>query len=318
MNDHIKNLETEILSDNWYTLKKITFDYLKKDGTWQSQQREAYDRGNGATILLYNKETQHVILTRQFRMPTYVNGNESGMMIEACAGLLDNDNPEDCIRKETEEETGYKLSEVKKIFEAYMSPGSVTEILYFFVAAYTKEMKENEGGGADETEELEVLELPFEEAISMMHNGEIKDAKTIMLLQYAQINQPDGLIAFLTASESANKVLNRASINGCGNGVSGLVVAIKTVYIPAFRPNCMSDNLLPAIRLLEKSMSGNCSFACKAMPWFGLRFGLLSSRSVQKNILIDTSATYCRPGISHIEVNIIKIVQRHQAFPTPF
>src|SRR6476469_2250833 len=133
MNQNIKNLKTEILSDNWYTLKKVTYEYLKKDNSLQIQNREAYDRGNGATILLYNKEQKTVILTKQFRLPTYINGNETGMLIEACAGLLDKDNTEDCIRRETEEETGYKVSQVEKIFEAYMSPGSVTELIYFFI-----------------------------------------------------------------------------------------------------------------------------------------------------------------------------------------
>jgi GDP-mannose pyrophosphatase NudK len=190
MNDNIKITDTSILSNNWYTLKKVTFDYLKKDGQWQTQNREAYDRGNGATILLYNKDLKTVVLTRQFRMPTYINGNETGMLIEACAGLLDKDNPEDCIRRETEEETGYKLSHVQKVFEAYMSPGSVTEILYFFVAEYTNDMKMTEGGGLEhDQEDIEVLELPFEEAIRMVDSGAIKDAKTIMLLQYAQIHK---------------------------------------------------------------------------------------------------------------------------------
>lgn len=187
--NNIKILKTEILSDNWYTLNKITYEYLKKDGSIETQSREAYDRGNGATILLYNTEKKTVILTEQFRMPTYINGNSSGMLIEACAGLLDQDNPEDCIRRETEEETGYKVSDVKKVFEAYMSPGSVTEILYFFIAAYTKEMKVNDGGGLDhEQENIEVLELPIEKAMEMIKTGEIKDGKTIMLLQYIKLN----------------------------------------------------------------------------------------------------------------------------------
>src|SRR5580765_5540655 len=184
MNQNIKILKTEILSDNWYTLKKVTYEYLKKDNSLQIQTREAYDRGNGATVLLYNKEQNTVILTRQFRLPTFINGNSSGMLIEACAGLLDKDNPEDCIRRETEEETGYRITDVRKIFEAYMSPGSVTEILYFFIASYDKSMKIHEGGGiADEEENIEVLELPFRQAMDMIENGEIKDAKTIMLLQ---------------------------------------------------------------------------------------------------------------------------------------
>ena len=188
MNQRVKNVKTEVLSDNWYTLRKVTYDFLKKNGEWQTQNREAYDRGNGATILLYNRSRGTVILTRQFRMPTFLNGNESGLLIEACAGLLDLDNPEDCIRRETEEETGYKITEVRKVFEAYMSPGSVTEILYFFVAEYEESQKVNEGGGlAHDQEDIEVLELPFEKALKMIESGEVKDGKTIMLLQYAKI-----------------------------------------------------------------------------------------------------------------------------------
>jgi GDP-mannose pyrophosphatase NudK len=190
MISNIEILKTEMLSDNWYFLRKITYSYQKKDGTKITQSREAYDRGNGATILLYNKEQQTVILTRQFRLPTFVNGNETGMLIETCAGLLDKDNPEDCIRRETEEETGYKITEVRKVFEAYMSPGSVTEILYFFVAEYSKAMKVNDGGGVEHEEEnIEVLELTFSNAMNMMKSGEIKDGKTIMLLQYIALHQ---------------------------------------------------------------------------------------------------------------------------------
>ena len=188
-NNKVRNIEREILSDNWYTLNKYTFEYLKPDGSWESQQREAYDRGNGAAILLYNTKKGTVVLTRQFRMPTYVNGNDDGMMIEVCAGLLDGDNPADCVRKETEEETGYKISNVKKVMQPYMSPGSVTEILYLFVGEYDDSMKVSEGGGAeDETENIEVLELGFEAALEMISTGEIIDAKTIMLLQYAKLN----------------------------------------------------------------------------------------------------------------------------------
>lgn len=190
MNNKVKNLTTEILSDNWYTLKKVSYDYLKSNGTWQGQTREAYDRGNGAAILLYNKEQKTVILTKQFRLPTYINGNETGMMIEVCAGLLDKDNPEDCVRREAEEETGYKVSHVRKVFETYMSPGSVTEILYLFIAEYNLSMKINDGGGIDhEQEDIEVLEFPITQAISMIETGEIKDAKTIMLLQYLQLQK---------------------------------------------------------------------------------------------------------------------------------
>jgi GDP-mannose pyrophosphatase NudK len=188
MNERIKIKKEEILSNNWYTLKKITFDFTKKNGTTQTLSREAYDRGNGATILLYNKTQQTVILTKQFRLPTFINGNTDGMLIEACAGLLDLDNAEVAIRRETEEETGYKITNVTKIFEAYMSPGSVTEILHFFVAEYSKEEKIFEGGGLED-EDIEVLELPFEEAYSMIDSGEIKDGKTIMLLYHAKLKK---------------------------------------------------------------------------------------------------------------------------------
>jgi GDP-mannose pyrophosphatase NudK len=189
-NPKIKITKNELLSDNWYTLRKITYEYQKKDGHTETQMREVYDRGNGAVILLYNKSNKSVTLTRQFRMPTYLNGNENGMMIEACAGLLDTENAEECIIRETEEETGYQINDVRKVFEVYMSPGSVTEIIYFFVGEYTNDMKINAGGGLDaEQENIEVLEIPFDKALQMVATGEIKDAKTIMLLQYAQINK---------------------------------------------------------------------------------------------------------------------------------
>ena len=187
-NGSIKDVEKKLLSDNWYTLNKYSYKYQKPDGTWETQHREAYDRGNGAAILLYNSEKRTVVLTRQFRMPTYVNGNEDGMMIEICAGLLDGDDPADCVRKETEEETGYKITNVQKVFQTYMSPGSVTEILYLFVGEYDDSMKVSDGGGADdETENIEVLELDFNDAMKMVASGEIKDAKTIMLLQHAKL-----------------------------------------------------------------------------------------------------------------------------------
>ncbi|MCE3074212.1 GDP-mannose pyrophosphatase NudK [Chryseobacterium gwangjuense] len=187
-NPKIKIKNTEILSDNWYTLKKVTFSIEKKDGNEEVQSREAYDRGNGAVILLYNITHKTIILTKQFRLPTYINGNSDGMLIEACAGLLDNNQPEECIKRETEEETGYKISQVKKIFEAYMSPGSVTEILHFFIAEYSNEMKITDGGGLEEEgENIEVLELLFEEALNLIDKGDIKDAKTIMLIQYLRL-----------------------------------------------------------------------------------------------------------------------------------
>lgn len=187
-NNRVKNLKKELLSDNWYRLDKVTYDFQLEDGHWQTQTREAYDRGNGATILLYNKPKQTVILTRQFRLPTYLNGNQTGFLIEACAGLLDKNNPEDCIKKEAEEETGYRISKIEKVFEAYMSPGSVTEILYFFIAEYAENMKISNGGGIlEEQENIEALELPFKTALEMILTGEIRDGKTIMLLQYLKI-----------------------------------------------------------------------------------------------------------------------------------
>ncbi len=192
MNPKVRNMQVCVLSDNWYTLNKVDFEYLNNQNIWEKQSREAYDRGNGAVVLLYNIQKKTVILTRQFRMPTYLNKNPDGMMIEACAGLLDENDPETAIIKEIEEETGYEITQVEKIFESYMSPGSVTEILHFFIASYTEEQKFSEGGGsADETENIEVLELQFEEALKQVKAGKIKDAKTIMLLQYAQINLGD-------------------------------------------------------------------------------------------------------------------------------
>jgi GDP-mannose pyrophosphatase NudK len=188
MSERIIIKEIKVLSDNWYTLRKATFDFLKKDGTWQTQERECYDRGNGAAILLYNKVQKTVILVRQFRMPTFLNGNTEGLLIEVPAGLLDAMNPEECIRKEVEEETGYQVTHVKKIFTAFMSPGAVTEILHFFVAEYDAHQKIYEGGGLEhEQEEIEVIEIPFSDALKMIESGEIRDGKTIMLLQYAAL-----------------------------------------------------------------------------------------------------------------------------------
>lgn len=189
-NEDVKIKKTEILSDNWYTLKKITFDYKGNDSQWQTQEREAYDRGNGAAILLYNTKRRTVVLTKQFRMPTYINGNDSGMMIEVCAGMLDDANAEERIRKEAEEETGYRLERVEKVFKAYMSPGAVTEILHYFIAEYNADMKISEGGGlAEEQENIEVIELDFDVAYEMIASGAIVDAKTILLLQYAKIQR---------------------------------------------------------------------------------------------------------------------------------
>lgn len=185
----LKNISSKLLSDNYYILKKITFDYLLKNGKWVTQSREVYNRGDGAGILLYNKEKQTVILTKQFRMPTYMNGNADGMLVEVCAGMLDEDDPITCIIRETEEETGFRVANVKKIYEAYSSPGVMTEKMHFFIGEYTDAMKVSEGGGLDsEHEDIEVLELPFKEAIEMLNSGQIIDTRTIVLLQYAQLN----------------------------------------------------------------------------------------------------------------------------------
>ena len=189
MNDKINILKTEVLADNWYTLKKITYEYLDKKDKWQTQTREVFDRGNGAAILLYNITERKIILTRQFRLPAFVNGSNTGMLIEACAGLLDDESPEDGIRRETEEETGYKIKEITKVFKAYMSPGAVTEILYFFIAEYSADMKVGEGGGLEkEHENIEVIEMHIDEAMDMIDKEEIIDAKTIMLLQYIKLH----------------------------------------------------------------------------------------------------------------------------------
>lgn len=187
MTTAVEVLRTEVLSDNWYVLRKVTFRMRKRDGSWEVQSREAYDRGNGATILLYDRARRRVVLTRQFRLPTYVNGNASGMLIEACAGLLDADDPETCIVREAFEETGYEIQNARKVMEAYMSPGSVTEILHFFVAEYSRAQRVSDGGGVEE-EDIEVLELSFDDALAGVASGEIRDAKTIMLLQYAALH----------------------------------------------------------------------------------------------------------------------------------
>jgi len=177
--------QVQVLADDWGVLKKTTFDYMRGDGRWETHSRETYDRGNGATILLYNRARKTVLLTRQFRLPAYVNGHH-GMLIEACAGLLDADNPETAIKRETQEETGYAVAAPRKIFEAFMSPGSVTERLAFFVAEYEPDAHAN-GGGVD-GEDIDVLEPTLDEALAMVASGEIADGKTIMLLQHAKLH----------------------------------------------------------------------------------------------------------------------------------
>ena len=188
VSDRIRVRDVRLLSDNWYVLKATTFDWRRADGTWQTQSRETYDRGNGAALLPYNLAARTVVLTRQFRYPAYVNGHDD-LLVEAPAGLLDDATPEERIRAEVEEETGYRLGAICKIFECFMSPGSVTEKLHFFVAEYDAAMRVGDGGGLEsEGEEIGVLELPFDEAMAMIERGEIADAKTIILLQYAALN----------------------------------------------------------------------------------------------------------------------------------
>jgi ADP-ribose pyrophosphatase len=187
--DRVRIVESITLSDDWYSLKKVTFDFLRRDGTWQRQSRETYDRGNGATILLHNRHTGNVVLTRQFRMPVFVNGHD-GMLIEAAAGLLDMATPEERIRLEAEEETGYRVSNIRKVFEAYMSPGSVTEKLYFYLGEYDASTRVDDGGGIEEEgEDLEVLEMPLGTALQLVKSGEIVDGKTIMLLQHLALSE---------------------------------------------------------------------------------------------------------------------------------
>jgi nudix-type nucleoside diphosphatase (YffH/AdpP family) len=189
MADKIALNDIQMLSEEHFTLKNVSYNVKKRDGSWEKQTREVYDHGNGVTALLYNKEKGTVVLTRQFRVGSYINGNPDGRLIEACAGILEDDTPEKAMLREIEEETGYKITDVKKIFEVYMSPGAVSEILHFYLAPYTQDQKTSSGGGLEEEqEEIEVLEMPFDEAYGLIETGEIKDAKTIMLLQYAKIN----------------------------------------------------------------------------------------------------------------------------------
>jgi nudix-type nucleoside diphosphatase (YffH/AdpP family) len=188
VSDRIRVHNVRVLSDNYATLKATTFEWRRADGEWQTQHRETYDRGNGATLLPYNLARRTVVLVRQFRYPAYVNGYDD-LLIEAAAGLLENETPEIRIRAEIEEETGYRLGEIRKVFEAFMSPGAVTEKLHFFVAEYESKMRVGSGGGlASESEDIEVLELPIDQGLAMIGTGHIADAKTIMLLQYAALN----------------------------------------------------------------------------------------------------------------------------------
>ncbi len=187
----IENIKKEVLSDAWYTLYRYRYRYLRTDGRWDTQEREVYDRGNGAAVLLYDPDRRKVLLTRQFRMPTYVNGNPSGLLTEACAGLLDGQDPQQAILDEIREETGYQVPKVEKVLEAYSSPGAVTETLHYFLARYSPEMKTSRGGGLEsESEDIELLEVSYGEALQSVKGGSIRDAKTLILLQYAALFGP--------------------------------------------------------------------------------------------------------------------------------
>ncbi|MCS2170711.1 GDP-mannose pyrophosphatase NudK [Scandinavium sp. TWS1a] len=185
MSFNIEIIKDKVLSENYFVLRNITYDLTRKDGEIVRHKREVYDRGNGATILLYNPQKKTVVLVRQFRVATWVNGNADGRLIETCAGLLDDDEPEACIRKEAVEETGYQVDDVRKVFELYMSPGGVTELVHFFVAEYHDNLRANAGGGVED-EDIDVLEMPFERALAMVKSGEIRDGKAVILLQYLQ------------------------------------------------------------------------------------------------------------------------------------
>ncbi len=189
-NPRVRVRDVELLSHNWYVLRATTFDYQHRDGTWTTERRETYDRGNGATVLLYDRQRRTVVLTRQFRVPAYVNGHADGILIETAAGLLDTDDPETAIRREAAEETGHVLGPIEHIFDVYMSPGSVTERVHFYAAPYRSAASRKGGGVSEDGEDIEVLEVTFDDAMDMMDAGQIVDAKTIMLLQWAALKGP--------------------------------------------------------------------------------------------------------------------------------
>ncbi|WP_222192898.1 NUDIX domain-containing protein [Modestobacter italicus] len=190
-NPDVRVVDVELLASGWHVLRKSTYDRRRSDGTWVREARETYDRGNGATVLLYDTARRTVLLTRQFRWPVYVNGHPDGLLVETAAGLLDDDAPEAAIRREAAEETGVAIGELEHVFDVYMSPGSVTERLHFYAAPYTPAQRTTAGGGlAEEGEDIDVLELPFDEAQEMVADGRIADAKTILLLQWAALSGP--------------------------------------------------------------------------------------------------------------------------------
>jgi nudix-type nucleoside diphosphatase (YffH/AdpP family) len=188
-NPDVRIRDVEVTSDGWHVLRRTTFEYRGRDGRWTTQSRETYDRGNGATILLYDPEARTVLLTRQFRLPAYVNGHSDGLLLETAAGLLDDDSPEDAIRREAAEELGVTVGELRHLFDLYMSPGSVTERVHFFAAAFSSADLTGAGGGvAEEGEEIEAVTVRYDEAIAMIDDGRIVDGKTVILLQWAALN----------------------------------------------------------------------------------------------------------------------------------
>jgi len=190
-NPRVRVRDVELLASSWHVLRKTTLDYQDSDGEWATQQRETYDRGNGATVLLYDPDRGQVLLTRQFRYPVYVNDHPDGMLVETAAGLLDDDDPETAIRREAEEETGVSIGEIEHVFDVYMSPGSVTERLHFYAAAYDGAARSGDRGGlVEEGEDIELIELGIDEALAQIRDGRIQDAKTIMLLQWAVLDGP--------------------------------------------------------------------------------------------------------------------------------
>jgi nudix-type nucleoside diphosphatase (YffH/AdpP family) len=254
--ERIRITAEEVLSDNWYVLKKISFELRRRDDSWQPQSREVYDRGNGATILLYNRARRTVVLTRQFRIPAFLNGH-SGFLIESAAGLLDNASPEQRIRAEVEEETGYRVGAVEKVHEAFMSPGSVTERVHFFVGEYEAGDCIGAGGGiADEGEDIEVLELGYDQALAMVASGDIMDGKTIMLLQYLKIHlmKPRGLMILVAGPY-------RSGTNDDPGLLAANVAAMESCALPLYEaghfPVIGEWLALPMVRLAGSASIGD-------------------------------------------------------------
>jgi ADP-ribose pyrophosphatase len=258
MQDRVRIKDVQVLSDDWYVLKKTRFELLDSSGAWIEQTRETYDRGNGATILLYNRQRRTVVLTRQFRFPAYVNGHE-GFLVEAAAGLLDGASPEERIRAEAEEETGYRVNAPRKLWDVFMSPGSVTERLHFFVAEYEARDKVGTGGGVkEEGEDLEVIELGIDEALGMIGSG-IVDAKTIMLLQYAQAHlfAPKGMMILVAGPY-------RSGTNGKPALIASNVAAMEACVMPLYRaghlPVLGEWLALPTVRLAGSASEGDAVY----------------------------------------------------------